>query len=110
MPQYLDKQTETQLKIVANVADTAATISLGSNLALSLFFKALLQHLWGMIVGIQNVLMLIHIDLLFPGNADAFLQDASIIAGMDIMQGEEITGEIFSFSNEGPLNDRWERY
>ena len=64
-----------------------------------------------MIIGIQNTLVLTHVDVFFPANVDVYLQYVSQIAGMDMMFGEEITKEIFtSFSNEDPLNDRWERY
>jgi hypothetical protein len=30
------------------------------------------------------------------------------IAGMDILDGEGLTGDLFNFSNLEPLNDYWE--
>jgi hypothetical protein len=62
--------------MVADVADSAVQISLGSNVFLSLFFKALLQKMWETLIGIQNTLIMFYVKQRFPSNADVFLQIA----------------------------------
>jgi len=84
--------------------------SLGSNLFLSLFFTAILTHLWGLIRGIQYPITLFLLAIIYPGNADAFLRSVTAISALDLFHGESITEVLFSFGYGDALNDHWDNF
>eukprot|EP00356_Strombidium_inclinatum_P000932 CAMPEP_0170510854 /NCGR_PEP_ID=MMETSP0208-20121228/65987_1 /TAXON_ID=197538 /ORGANISM="Strombidium inclinatum, Strain S3" /LENGTH=217 /DNA_ID=CAMNT_0010794345 /DNA_START=2269 /DNA_END=2922 /DNA_ORIENTATION=- len=83
------------------------SVSFG-NFLLGVLTSGSMQHLWGLIRAVQLIVLTALMEITFPGNAAEFYKRAILFASMDILSGEELYEQIFSFRRTPPLSAKFE--
>jgi hypothetical protein len=106
-PKYINKEEEETIKKTAEVVGSIFNFTVSGSF-LSLVFGFSLMQLFGLIRGIQFLAYLALIHLHYPANIFIFMLSTMEIAQIDVLQGNEITDYLFTFSNENPLSSYFE--
>ena len=99
LPRMLAQGEAEAIASAGQATEEVATAVMGGNLVINLILAASLSHLWSMLNGLQLAVHLPLFNLLFPANANMFIEFVIDLATFDLVPPELIL-MIFSFPED----------
>ena len=110
VPPYLQPEDSAMLLQFLSGLKVNLEAVISSNAIVSIFMGGSMAVLWGMIRGMQYIILLVLIQVYQPPFSMYFFRGIMVIASLDLYKGEEIINFLFTFSDDQDFNRHFALY